>query len=821
MKILSKLFPSEDEKAIKRISKTVDSILEREEALKILTDEELKAKSLALRDTVRSRIEALSTEIKIDQAKNKAAIEKIVNDATTEAFSLVREGARRALGMMHYRVQLIGGMMIHNGNIAEMRTGEGKTLVATLPAYLNALAGCGVHIVTVNDYLSRRDAVWMGEVYNRLGITTAVINNEASYLYDESHKSEIDDVRRDRKAEYKVAYDYLRPVTRREAYQADITYGTNSEFGFDYLRDNLVYENTEMVQRGHHYAIVDEIDSILIDEARTPLIISNATHDSGNIYNVFAGIAKSMDAGVDYIVDEKEKAVQITDAGITKAEGKLKVPSLYTAENVRLVHHLETALRAKSLFIKEKQYIISNGEIIIVDEFTGHKQPGRRWSDGLHQAVEAKEGVEIQKESRTVASITYQNYFRFYKKLAGMSGTAKTSEEEFYKVYGLPVVTIPTHNDINRTDNSDLIFQSEKGKWKAIASKVKELHEKGQPVLIGTVSIENNEVMSRYLDHAKVPHQVLNAKNHEREGEIIANAGKRGAVTVATNMAGRGVDIKLGGTGAADAEHEDIVNLGGLFVIGTERHEARRIDNQLRGRSGRQGDNGETQFYVSLEDDLMRVFGSDRIKNMMGKFGIPEDEAIKSGIVSRALENAQEKIEGFHFDSRKHTLQYDDVLNQQRKSVYEKRTRVLDNDKAFLDELLSKVDNQEVVQEKKDKYNDYFYAVVRSVMLQIYDVIWMDHLEQMEYLRSNVNLRAYGQRDPLIEYKKEGLRMYRELDNRVLHDLGHFIVHVDGVVAQLIARDKKNDKAEDDKNKNRKVVATETNNKSYKHEKAA
>ena len=426
-----------------------------------------------------------------------------------------------------------------------------------------------------------------------------------------------------------------------------------------------------------------------------------------------------------------------------------------------------------------------------MDEFTGHKQPGRRWSDGLHQAVEAKEGVEIQKESRTVASITYQNYFRFYKKLAGMSGTAKTSEEEFYKVYGLPVVTIPTHNEINRTDNSDLIFQSEKGKWKAIAAKVKALHEKGQPVLIGTVSIENNEVMSRYLDHAKVPHQVLNAKNHEREGEIIANAGKRGAVTVATNMAGRGVDIKLGGTGAADAEHEDIVNLGGLFVIGTERHEARRIDNQLRGRSGRQGDRGETQFYVSLEDDLMRVFGSDRIKNMMGKFGIPEDEAIKSSIVSRALENAQEKIEGFHFDSRKHTLQYDDVLNQQRKSVYEKRTKILDNDTDFMDELLSKVNNQEAVKEKKDKHSSHFYIVIRSVLLQIYDVIWMDHLEQMEYLRSNVNLRAYGQRDPLIEYKKEGLRMYRELDNRVLHDLGQFVEHIDGVVSQMEKRETK------------------------------
>ncbi len=797
MKILSKIFPTEDEKAIKSIKKTVDAALAYEAVLQTLTDAELKSKSLESRDKIRAEIKAIDKNLETDKIKYKTAVDKILDECAAFAFALVRESARRTLGMMHYRVQLIGGLLIHKGHIAEMRTGEGKTLVATLPAYLNALTGLGVHIVTVNDYLSRRDAVWMGQVYNMLGISSAVINHETSYLYDESHKSELQDIKKDKQAEYKVEYDYLRPIDRREAYEADITYGTNSEFGFDYLRDNLVYETAEAKQRSHYFAIVDEIDSILIDEARTPLIISNATHDSGNIYNVFADIAKSMDPVTDYVVDEKERAIQLTPDGITKAEGKLKIPNLYTTENVRLVHHLETSIRAKALFIREKNYIVSAGEVIIVDEFTGHKQPGRRWSDGLHQAVEAKEKVEVQKESRTVASITYQNYFRFYTKLAGMSGTAKTNEEEFFKVYGLPVTAIPTHNAINRLDHDDLIFQSEKGKWKAITSKVKELQEKGQPVLIGTVSIENNEVLSRYFNHASIPHQVLNAKNHEREGEIIANAGKRGAVTVATNMAGRGVDIKLGGAGATAAEHDEIGELGGLFVIGSERHEARRIDNQLRGRSGRQGDSGETQFYVSLEDDLMRVFGSDRIKSMMGKFGIPEDEAIKSGIVTRALEGAQEKIEGFHFDARKHTLQYDDVLNQQRKSVYEKRHKVLDNDIPFIDELLSKISNQDLIKDKKDKYPDHFYIVVRSVLLQIYDVIWMDHLEQMEHLRSNVNLRAYGQRDPLIEYKKEGLRMYKDLDSRVLHDLGQFIDHIDGVVTQMIRKEDKTGRKEE------------------------
>lgn len=796
MKLISKLFPSEDQKAIKKLKKVVDAVFALEEEYKNLSLEDLKSKSLTLKENVRSAIKEAESKVGYEfsvavldpelRPKVKKLVKDILDSHRVEAFALVREAARRTLNMSHYRVQVIGGMMMHDGYIAEMRTGEGKTLVATGPAYLNALSGLGVHIVTVNDYLSKRDAVWMGQVYNLLGVTTSVINHDKSYIYDEAHTAKEDDTKRDEVASYKVEDEFLRPVTRKEAYDADITYGTNNEFGFDYLKDNLVQSKSEMVQRGHYYAIVDEIDSILIDESRTPLIISSATHDSGNIYESFAQLAERMDVDIDYTVDEKQRAVQVTESGIKKAEAALKLTNLYTTENMRLVHHLETALRAKALFIKEKQYVVKDGEVVIVDEFTGRMQPGRRWSDGLHQAVEAKEGVEINKESRTIASITFQNYFRFYTKLSGMTGTGKTSEEEFYKVYQLPVATIPTHNLIQRKDNPDLIFQTEKGKWKAITQKVKELQEKGQPVLIGTVSIEHNEVLSRYFGHAKINHKVLNAKNHEKEGEIIADAGKKGAVTIATNMAGRGVDIKLGGANATKEEYEEVKSLGGLFVIGTERHEARRIDNQLRGRSGRQGDTGETQFYVSLEDDLMRIFGSDNIKTMMGRFGIAEDEPIRSRLVSNALEGAQEKIEGFHFDARKQTLQYDDVLNQQRKAVYGMRSRILTGDEGVIDLILNRIKNNpnggeanaKLIEEKSKIAGAEFRPAIRGVLLQIYDIIWMDHLEQMEYLRSSVGLRAYGQRDPLVEYKKEGLYMYKDLDNKVDSLLVNFISHI-------------------------------------------
>lgn len=781
---VSSFFPDESKKLIKSLQPVVDQVFSHEEELKGLTDELLKNRGLALKSRVMDELKGLTGE----ELKKKE--KKVLEEVLPEAFALVRESARRTLHMMHYRVQVIGGILLHRGHIAEMRTGEGKTLVATLPAYLNALTGRGVHIVTVNDYLSRRDAVWMGQVYDALGLTVAVINHQSSFLYDSSSKVEAEeDAKRDEVGSYKVLYDFLKTCNRQEAYRADITYGTNNEFGFDYLRDNIGYNKDQIVQHTHHYAIVDEIDSILIDEARTPLIISAPAQESSDMYKRFASIAESLVEGDDYTVDEKQRAIALTESGITKAEQALGIENIYSLEGVRQVHHLETAVKAKALFLREREYVVKDGAVVIVDEFTGRMQPGRRWSDGLHQAVEAKEGVKIEQESRTLASITFQNYFRFYEKLAGMTGTAETSKEEFYKVYGLVVTPVPTHNEIRRKDHEDFIFQTEKGKWQALTRKVKELHEKGQPVLIGTISIEKNEEISKFLERAGVPHAVLNAKNHEKEGEIVAEAGKKGAVTIATNMAGRGVDIKLGGPSATDAEREDVLAQGGLFVIGTERHEARRIDNQLRGRSGRQGDVGETQFFVSLEDDLMRVFGSSNIKNMMGRFGIPEDEPVSSKLVSRALEGAQEKIEGFHFDTRKHTLQYDDVLNHQRTSIYSRRRKILNADEGVVEEMFAeliaeKPELADTIKEKEEKYGkDAVHHVVRITMLQIIDTLWMEHLDMMEHLRSSVNLRAYGQRDPLVEYKKEGLRAFKTLEATLKSDLTMFIENLDGFFA--------------------------------------
>ncbi len=784
---INAIFPDESKKTIKKLTPLVDKVFSYEDALKDLDTEELKARSLTLKAHVMEQLEGLQGEALIQKEK------KVLEEVLPEAFALVREASRRTLHMMHYRVQVIGGILLHMGHIAEMRTGEGKTLVATLPAYLNALTGRGVHIVTVNDYLSRRDSVWMGQVYDALGLTISVINHQSSFMYDSTHitpeENKENDTVRDEVGSYKVVHEYLKPCGRQEAYRADITYGTNNEFGFDYLRDNIGYNKEAIAQHTHHYAIVDEIDSILIDEARTPLIISAPAQESSDMYMKFAQLAESLVEGEDYTVDEKQRAISLTEDGITKAENTLNISNIYSIEGMKYVHHLETAVKARALFLREREYVVRDGEVIIVDEFTGRMQPGRRWSDGIHQAVEAKEGVKIEQESRTLASITFQNYFRFYEKLAGMTGTAETSKEEFYKVYGLVVTPVPTHNPIHRTDHNDFIFQTEKGKWQALSKKVKELHEKGQPVLIGTISIEKNEAISKYLEREHIPHAVLNAKNHEKEGEIVAAAGKKGTVTIATNMAGRGVDIKLGGPSATDSEREDVLALGGLFVIGTERHEARRIDNQLRGRSGRQGDVGETQFFVSLEDDLMRVFGSQNIKNMMGRFGIPEDEPIESRLVSRALEGAQEKIEGFHFDTRKHTLQYDDVLNQQRTSIYTKRRRILFEDDALVDEVLAELAVQKegfdaVLKEKEEKYGrDAVHHIFRIMMLQIIDTLWMEHLDAMEHLRSSVNLRAYGQRDPLVEYKKEGLRMFKGLENSLRNDLISFVENLDGFFA--------------------------------------
>ncbi len=717
-----------------------------------------------------AKLQGLSTDdLKVKTAELKARLlqgEKI-DDLLPEAFALVREASKRASGQRHFDVQLLGGMVLHHRGIAEMRTGEGKTLVATLPAFLNALTGKGVHVVTVNDYLSRRDAVWMGEIYNALGLTVGVIGHESSFLYDPSHK-ELDQ-ERDDTGSFHVVHEFLRPVTRREAYEADITYGTNSEFGFDYLRDNISVEKAELRQRGHYFAIVDEIDSILIDEARTPLIISAPAAESDDLYKTFATIAAKLTKEEDFTIDEKRRAIQLTDAGITKAEQLLGIENIYTEGGIKYVHHLETAVRAKALFTRDKEYVVKEGEVIIVDEFTGRLQPGRRWSEGLHQAVEAKEGVPVQKESRTFASITYQNYFRMYEKLAGMTGTALTSGEEFLKVYDLEVVPVPTNVPTKRIDHNDFIFQTEEGKFKAIARKVKELHSKGQPVLIGTVSIEKNEMLSAFLRQEGVPHEMLNAKNHEREGEIIAQAGRKGNVTIATNMAGRGVDIKLGGVPATPQEREEVKNLGGLFVLGTERHEARRIDNQLRGRAGRQGDPGETQFFVSLEDSLMRVFASDAVKRMMGRFGIPEDEPIENRLITRSLEAAQGKIEGVNFDIRKNVLEYDLVLNQQRTTIYQRRRSILVAEPGEVETLLYQFvgddeDLRKVVEEKKRQFGDGFPETVRILMLNVINLFWIEHLEQMDYLRSSVGLRSYGQRDPLVEYKKEGLRLFRELE---------------------------------------------------------
>ncbi len=753
MSILSAVFGDESTKFIKKINPIISKINTLETDISKLADEDFPKKTREFKDKLAKSLD-----------KNKT-LEEIL----PEAFALVREAAKRNLKERHYDVQLVGGIALHSGKIAEMRTGEGKTLVAVLPAYLNALGGEGVHIVTVNDYLSRIGAVLMGQVYNFLGLSVGVINSQnVSYLYDSTHKEE--DAERDQVGEFKIVYDFLKPTTRKEAYLADITYGTNHEYGFDYLRDNLATSINDLVQRGHNYAIVDEVDSILIDEARTPLIISSQSGDSEDFYVKFYQIAKQLKRDTDYEVDEKMKAISLTDAGITKAEQLLGIENIYTEKGIKYVHHLETAVKAQAIFERDKDYVVKEGEVVIVDPFTGRLQPGRRWSEGIHQAIEAKEGVKIEKETRSSGSITFQNYFRFYKKLSGMTGTAETSAEEFLKVYGLDVIVVPTNKPIVRKDHNDLIFQSEKGKFQAIAKKVKELNGTGQPVLIGTISIEKNELLSVYLKQEGVQHTILNAKNHEKEGEIIAQAGKASAVTIATNMAGRGIDIKLGGNPQNKEEYEFVKSVGGLFVLGTERHEARRIDNQLRGRSGRQGDPGATQFYVSLEDDLMRVFGSDKIKNMMGRFGIPEDQPIENKFIGRTLESAQAKIEGFHFDSRKHTLEYDDVMNHQRKIIYERRQKMLHADKKGIEALLSSIAEtregfDKVIEEKRNKLGDEaFYETVRRIALYTTDSLWMEHLEAMDYLRSSVNLRAYGQREPIVEYKKDGLMMFKEME---------------------------------------------------------
>ncbi len=760
MSILRKIFGDANEKYVKKLHPIVEKINLFEPEFEQLSNEELKRKT--------------------DEFKERLQKGETLDDILTEAFALCREAAKRTLNQRHFDVQLIGGFVLHQGKITEMKTGEGKTLAATLPAYLNGLKGKGVHIITVNDYLAKRDTVWMGQIYHLLGLSVGCIAHDSAFLYDPDYqiqnakpKTDELDKERDLVGGFKVIESYLRPCSRKEAYAADITYGTNNEFGFDYLRDNMVYDVSQEAQRGFNFAIVDEVDSILIDEARVPLIISGQADEKTEKYHQFSKVVAPLKENEDYNRDEKMKVVTFTEAGQNKIVKTLGQDP-WLENDIATTHQLEAALRAKVLFQRDRDYVVKNGEVMIIDEFTGRILPGRRWSAGLHQAIEAKEELEIKPESVTLATITFQNYFRLYKKLAGMTGTAQTSAEEFDKVYHLDVLTIPTNELMIRKDFSDRIYKTEKGKFSAVVEEIKELHKKGQSILVGTRSVEKNEYLGKLLEREGVPHQILNAKQHEKEGEIIAQAGKLGAVTIATNMAGRGVDIILGGNPQNKEEAKKVVELGGLHVIGTERHEARRIDNQLRGRSGRQGDPGSSQFFVSLEDDLMRIFGGDRIKSLMEMLKVPEDQPIEAKLISGAIESAQSKIEGFNFDARKHLLEYDDVMNKHRETIYKKRKEILEraenkNLKEYILEIFKKVGGpkgypeEDYDKREKEVGADDMRQIEKFVCLRVLDTFWIEHLENMEHLRDSVRLRAYGQQDPLVEYKNEGRRMFQRL----------------------------------------------------------
>jgi preprotein translocase subunit SecA len=784
-KIFELVFGSESSRAVKKYKKIVEKINAKEDFVKTLSQDKMRELVQIYKDEL-SEIQNQDDSSTGNKAPVNSKVFSKLSEILPDVFALVREAGKRTLNERHHDVQLVGGQVLFNRGIAEMRTGEGKTLVATLPTFLLALAGKGVHVVTVNDYLARRDAVWMGQVYEYLGLTVGVIGRDESYKYNpniRADKKAEDEKLQDEVGSFKVVYDFLEKCSRKEAYACDITYGTNSEFGFDYLRDNLVYTKEEVVQRDLFAAIVDEVDSILIDESRTPLIISSSAGEDEQVYKTFKNVAEQLFKDVDFEVEEKERQITLKQSGIDKAEKVLGMSNLYAPENAKMVHHLLNAIRAKAIYIKDKDYVVKDGEIIIVDEFTGRLKPGNRWSEGLHQSVEAKENVKIQKESKTVASITYQNYFRMYERLAGMTGTASTSAEEFAKVYDLQVVSIPTNKDIKRIDHNDIVYQTENAKWNAIVEKVKELTQKGQPVLIGTTSIEKNERMSKYFDRAGVKYEMLNAKNHEREGEIISQAGKKGSVVIATNMAGRGVDIKLGGAPTTKEESDKIRDLGGLFVIGTERHEARRIDNQLRGRSGRQGDPGETQFFVSLDDEIMKRFGGDSMKSVMQKLSVPEDMPIEAKMVNRIIEQSQTKIEGFYFDMRKQVLQYDAVLNTQRESIYGKRKKVLNNDFEYIEKfvesaVLLRGEIQELRVEMENIVGkEEFLRGVKMTILQALDIHWMSHLDTMEHLRSSVSLRGYGQHDPLVEYKRESLRLFKQMEQSINTSVSNYLFY--------------------------------------------
>jgi len=742
-----------------------------------------------------------------DRAKSRESLEELL----PRAYALAREAAKRTLGQRPYDVQIMGSIVLHRSAVAEMVTGEGKTLAAVAPVYLNALAGEGVHVVTVNEYLARRDAIWMGQIYRALGLSVACLIPNAAFMYDPEWKipegaEKMIDEERDTTGGFLVQHEFLRPVSRREAYLADVTYGTNHEFGFDYLRDNLAYRLEDHVQRELNYAIIDEVDSILIDEARTPLIIAAPDAKSSDSYKAFANIVGNLQQETDYVIDEKRRAVSILDAGIEKVEKMISVQNLYAPENLRLVHYLEESLKAKALFHLDKDYMVKNGEVIIVDEFTGRLLQGRRYQGGLHQAIEAKEGVRVKEESRTYAKVSIQNYFRMYKKIAGMTGTAQTSAEEFHKVYNLDVVTIPTNKPLIRQNLDDMIYKTVAARWQAVVEEIGRRNKIGQPILVGTTSIEKNEHLSALLSQAHIKYEVLNAKDNEREGAIHAQAGRLGAVTVATNMAGRGVDIILGGNPPDSKEAQKVRDLGGLHVIGTERHEARRIDDQLRGRSGRQGDPGSSQFFLSLDDDLMRIFGGDKIKGLMARFNLPDDQPIQLGLVSKIIEQAQAKIEGYNFDMRKHLLEYDDVLNRQRAAVYKKRLEILNSmakadiakfvfnvtsahakrlqdqiaaappvpedgrpsiEKIFREagingELKTESLSPEAAREILEKRSKEVAEDVQTKnrLLAILDSLWVNHLEELDALSGAVGLRAYGQKDPLVEYRQESRRLY-------------------------------------------------------------
>jgi len=778
-KFFDRLFNGSNEKEVKKIRKIVEQqINPLEDGLKKLSDSSLANKT---------------NEFKARLAKGET-----LDDILPEAFAVVREASRRVLGMRHFDVQLIGGIVLHRGNIAEMCTGEGKTLVATAPVYLNALEGKGVHVITVNDYLAKRDSEWMGQVYKFLGLSVGLIVHDLDFQQ------------------------------RKIAYNSDITYGTNNEFGFDYLRDNMVTSLDQMVQRPLHYCLIDEVDSILIDEARTPLIISGPGQKSTDNYYVMAKLVPHLKKDEDYTIDEKQKTVAPTEAGVAKMEKMLHVENLYDAENLELNHLFVQALRAQTMMQRDKDYVVKDGEVVIVDEFTGRLMYGRRYSDGLHQAIEAKEGLEVQRESQTLATITFQNYFRMYDKLAGMTGTAKTEEQEFIKIYGLPVIQIPTNKPIQRKDLPDVVFKTKRGKYRAVVKEVERRHATGQPILIGTTSIEQSEELSHMLDAAKIPHSVLNAKYHEKEAAIVALAGQKGAVTIATNMAGRGTDIQLG---------DGVAELGGLAIIGTERHESRRIDNQLRGRAGRQGDPGSSQFFLSLEDDLLRIFGGDNIKKFMEKMGLDEDEPINSRMVSNAIQKAQKRVEARNFDIRKYVLEYDDVMNQQRKVVYEQRRRILEGEN-MKDQVLRMVDtiiekgmqtyaDPKLYPEEWDfagllKYSEkYFLApgeikleeiedmsreevedklktiahetyesreksigssmmreLEKAVMLKVVDSKWMEHLDDMDMLKEGIGLRSYGQRNPIVEYKVEAYDIFEEMQQAMMETIVLYLYHI-------------------------------------------